>query len=86
MIEKFLINSINKLQIDVEGAEYKILNSIDYKKIEIKEIIFEYKHFDGTFSEGKKLEETKQKLEENGYILTKIDEENILAKKKLSLI
>ena len=86
LIEKFSINSINKLQLDVEGAEYKILNSIDYKKIEIKEIIFEYKHFDGTFSEGKKLEKTKQKLEENGYILKKIDEENILARKKLSLV
>ena len=86
LIEKFSINSINKLQLDVEGAEYKILNSIDYKRIEIKEIIFEYKHFDGTFSEGKKLKETKQKLEKNGYILKKIDEENILARKQLSLV
>ena len=60
LIEKFLIHSIKKLQLDVEGAEYKILNSIDFKKIDIKEIIFESKHFDGTFSEGKKLLETKK--------------------------
>ena len=32
----YQINSINNLQIDVEGAEYEILKSIDFKKINIK--------------------------------------------------
>ena len=81
LIEKYLIESIEKLQIDVEGAEYEILKSIDYKKINISSIKFESKHFDGTFKEGAKLEEIKKKLISEGYKLDQIDNENILAKK-----
>ena len=81
LVVKYSINSIYKLQIDVEGAEYKIMNSIDYNKIKIKNIFFESKHFDGTFTEGKKLKEIKDKLISNGYNLKQIDKENILATK-----
>jgi FkbM family methyltransferase len=81
LIEKYFIESIDKLQIDVEGAEYEILNSINYKKININSIQFESKHFDGTFKEGAKLEEIKKKLISEGYKLDQIDNENILAKK-----
>ena len=81
LVKKYSINSINKLQIDVEGAEYRIMNSIDYNKIQIKNIFFESKHFDGTFVEGKKLKEIKDKLVLNGYNLKQVDKENILATK-----
>ena len=81
LVKKYSINSINKLQIDVEGAEYKIMNSIDYNKIKIENIFFESKHFDGTFTEGEKLKEIKDKLILNGYKLKQIDKENILATK-----
>ncbi len=81
LVKKYSINSINKLQIDVEGAEYKIMHSIDYNKIKIKNIFFESKHFDGTFTEGKKLKEIKDKLILNGYNLKQVDKENILATK-----
>ena len=81
LVKKYSINSINKLQIDVEGAEYKIMNSIDYNKIKIENIFFESKHFDGTFTEGEKLKEIKDKLILNGYNLKQIDKENILATK-----
>ena len=79
LIKKYSIKSIDKLQIDVEGAEYEILKSIDFKTIEIKSIQFESKHFDGTFKEGPKLEEIKQKLKSEGYNLNQIDNENIIA-------
>ena len=81
LVKKYSINSINKLQIDVEGAEYKIMNSIDYNKIKIKNIFFESKHFDGTFTEGNKLKEIKEKLISSGYNLEQVDKENILASK-----
>ena len=81
MIETFSIQSIDKLQIDVEGAEYEILKSIDLRNIEINSILFESKHFDGTFKEGSKLLEIKDKLSNAGYDLSQIDEENILAEK-----
>jgi len=81
LIQKYSIKSIDKLQIDVEGAEYKIMNSINFQKIEINKILFESKHFDGTFIEGKKLNEIEVKLKSNGYKLQQIDNENILASK-----
>ena len=81
LIQKYSIKSIDKLQIDVEGAEYKIMNSINFHKIEINKILFESKHFDGTFIEGKKLQEIEEKLKSNGYKLQQIDKENILATK-----
>ena len=81
LINKYEIKSIDKLQIDVEGAEFDILNSIDFNKIIVKNILFESKHFDGTFTEGKKLKIIKEKLILNGYKLFQLDEENILAKK-----
>ena len=81
LVEKYSIQSIDKLQIDVEGAEYEILKTIDFKKTKINQILFESKHFDGTFTEGKKLQEIKQKLISDNYKLTQIDKENILAKK-----
>ena len=70
---------IDYLSLDVEGAEYEIMKSIDYKKIRINNIIFEAKHFDGTFVEGKKLQEVKEILISNRYTLKKVDKENILA-------
>ena len=81
LIQKYSIKSIDKLQIDVEGAEYKIMNSINFQKIEINKILFESKHFDGTFIEGKKLKEIEEKLKSNGYKLQQIDKENNLASK-----
>ncbi|MDB9983158.1 FkbM family methyltransferase [Candidatus Pelagibacter sp.] len=82
LIKKYSILSINTLQIDVEGAEYQILNSIDFAKTSIQKIIFEFKHFDGTFKEGPKLKSIKERLINYGYFLTEIDNENILAEKK----
>ena len=82
LIKKYSIKKIDKLMLDVEGAEYKILKSINLNQIIIKEIFFEKKHFDGLFKEGKKLEEIKQKLLDNNYLLEDIDNENMLAKLK----
>ena len=81
LIEKYSITKIDKLLIDVEGSEYAILKNIDLNKINIKKIIFEYKHIDGYKTTGKKLEEILKKFDQNNYSVSKIDEENILAEK-----
>ena len=81
LIIKYFILSIDLLHIDVEGSEFEILNSINFEKIEIKKIIFEFKHFDGTFEEGPKLKSIKEKLIKFNYQLKEIDKENILAEK-----
>jgi FkbM family methyltransferase len=82
LVNKYSITSIEMLQIDVEGAEYQILNSIDFTKISIQKIIFEFKHFDGTFKEGPKLKLIKEKLVNSNYLLTVLNNENILAEKR----
>ena len=81
LMEKYSISSIDLLQIDVEGAEFEILNSINFEKILINKIIFEFKHFDGTFKEGPKLKLIKEKLINFNYQLKEIDKENISAEK-----
>ena len=81
LVDEYLIRSIDKLQIDIEGAEYEVLSSINYKKININKILFESKHFDGTFKAGKKLKEIKEKLVLENYKLMQLDKENILAEK-----
>ena len=81
LIEKYQIKSIKNLQIDVEGAEFEILKTIDFAKIDIKTLEFEAKHFDGTFFKGPKLKIIKEKLTLHGFEIIKIDKENILAKK-----
>ena len=79
IVEKYQIKEIDKLLIDVEGSEYEILNDIDFNSVDIKKILFEYKHFDGYKKTGQKLEEILEKLNVNGYETKKVDEENILA-------
>ena len=81
LVEKYQIKQIEKLLIDVEGSEYEILSDIDFSSLDIKKILFEYKHFDGYKKTGKKLEEILEKLNKNGYETKKIDDENILATK-----
>ena len=81
LIEKYQIKSIKNLQIDAEGAEFEILKTINFTKIDIKILEFETKHFDGTFFEGPKMTIIKEKLASNGFEIIKIDKENILAKK-----
>ena len=81
LVDKYKINQIDKLLVDVEGSEFAILNDIDLSSVNVKKIIFEYKHFDGYKTTGKKLVEILKKLKENGYTTKKIDEENILATK-----
>ena len=81
LIKEYEIKKIDSLQIDVEGAEYEILNTINFKNIQINSIQFESKHFDGTFTVGPKLNLIKDKLIKFGYKLIQLDKENILAKK-----
>ena len=81
LIEKYKIEYINKLIIDAEGFDYNIIKSIDFKKIFIKEIIFEKKHLSATFQDGGKLNEIESFLVKENYELFHISEENILAKK-----
>jgi FkbM family methyltransferase len=77
LCEKHNITIIDKLLIDVEGTEKKIIESIDYKKILIKELIFEYKHLDGNFIFDNNLKKIIKFLNNKGFKETSRDKENI---------
>ena len=77
--KKYAIKSIEKLMLDVEGAEFKILDSLNFTTIKINEIFFEKKHFDGYMKQGEKFIKIKKKLESYNYVLKDVDRENILA-------
>jgi len=81
LIEKYKIEYINKLIIDAEGFDYKIIKSINFKKIFIKEIMFEKKHLGTTSQIDNILDEIKIFLLKENYELFNISDENILAKK-----
>ena len=83
LLSKYGVTNVEKLIMDVEGYEYNLLKSINYDSVKIKKILFEKKHFDGTFKEGNKLEEIVNLLKEKGYKIKKIDTENLEAEKTI---
>jgi FkbM family methyltransferase len=80
LCEKHNITAIDKLLIDVEGAEKQIIESIDYKKIFIKELVFEYKHLDGSFLFNSNLKILIKFLNNQKFQETARDKENITFK------
>ena len=77
---KYNISMIDKLLIDAEGSEKKIIESIDYKKIIIKELVFEYKHLDDTFFFKNNLKKLVSFLNSKNFKETTRDKENITFK------
>ncbi len=61
----------------LRGRKKKIIESIDYKKILIKELIFEYKHLDGNFIFNNNLKKIIKFLNNKGFKETSRDKENI---------
>jgi FkbM family methyltransferase len=80
LCKKYNINTIDKLLIDVEGHEMLILKSIDFNKILIKEIKFEFKHLTSTFNYENSLDELIKLFELNNYSEVFRDKENIIFK------
>ena len=81
LCKRYKISIIDKLLIDVEGAEKQIIESIDYKKILIREIVFEYKHLDGSFLFNNNLKILIKFLNNKNFQETSRGKENITFKK-----
>ena len=77
---KYNIEIIDKLLIDIEGSEKKIIESIDFEKTLIKELIFEYKHLDDTFIFNDSLKKIINYLSDKNFKETNRDKENITFK------
>jgi len=68
LLDYFCGEYINRLYIDVEGLDCRIINDIDLEKYNIGYIRFEYSHSENTFnSNGPNLEKTIQILSKFGY-------------------
>lgn len=81
LFEELNLQTIDRLYIDTEGLDADIVNSIDFSKVDIKFLMFEYIHSDGSHTYGgEKLNKCISKLESLGYRLSK-EEYNIIAEK-----
>ena len=80
LCKKYNINTIDNLLIDVEGHEMLIIKSIDFNKILIKEIKFEFKHLTSTFNYENSLDELIKLFKLNNYSEVFRDKENIIFK------
>jgi FkbM family methyltransferase len=80
LCKKYNVNTIDNLLIDVEGHEMSILKSIDFNKILIKEIKFEFKHLTSTFNYENSLDELIKLFKLNNYSEVFRDKENIIFK------
>jgi len=79
IIETYNIKNIDLLHTDTEGHDYNILMSYDFI-IKPKYIMFEYKHIDGCFKVGEKLDILLNKLFLLNYKIINKDTEDITLK------
>jgi FkbM family methyltransferase len=83
LMKKYNIEIIDKLLIDIEWSEKKIIESIDFEKTLIKELTFEYKHLDGTFVFNDSLKIIINHLSGKNFKEINRDKENITFKNTL---
>jgi len=73
------ITGIDVLFCDTEGMDVTLLESFPFEKIKPLQILFEFKHADGTHRVGKKLGRFLIRLDDLGYKVKVLDAENLLA-------
>jgi len=62
-------SEIDWLYIDAEGHDCDIILSVDFSKLNIKNIFFETVHSDGVFTQGNKLQKTIEYLNSFNYLM-----------------
>lgn len=80
-LEEHKLYNLDRLYIDTEGLDVKILNAIHMDRFNINNICFEYVHSDGAHSHGgENLNRCLKKLQNYGYSITQ-DGYNLIATK-----
>lgn len=82
LFKEFGITSIESLITDTEGMDTVILSSFPFEEIKPYEILFEFKHSDGTMRVGKNLAKLLIHLTDLGYAIVPVDHENFYAVKQ----
>ena len=81
LVKKYNIDEVEFLFIDTEGFDYNIIKTINFDKININKIKFEYKHLDDTFKYEVRLSELRNKFSKLNYKEIDFDNENITFEK-----
>jgi FkbM family methyltransferase len=79
LIGSAAISSIDILFTDTEGMDAELLPTFPFAKIRPRQIIFEFKHADGTHRIGRKLAALLVLLDGLGYAVRVLDVENLIA-------
>lgn len=82
LLKDFDVTHINSLITDTEGMDAVLLSSFPFNKITPHEILFEYKHADGTMRVGKNLANLLIRLTDLEYVIIPVDHENFYAIKQ----
>lgn len=82
LLKDFGVTHINSLITDTEGMDAVLLSSFPFNKITPHEILFEYKHADGTMRVGKNLANLLTRLTDLEYVIVPVDHENFYAVKQ----
>ncbi len=67
LFKEFSLEKVDRLYLDAEGLDAKILLSLDLSAIEIPFICFEVAHTDGPFNRGSNCSDVYKHLTTNGY-------------------
>jgi len=79
IMDKYNLVEIDYLFIDTEGLDVHIINSINFEKYKIKNIIFERIHSDGAFTVGENFDKICTYLSQRGYDISTLDSLNVKA-------
>jgi FkbM family methyltransferase len=82
LMEKYNLNYLDYLYIDTEGLDVDIIESIDFKKYKIQNLIFESNHTDGAFKKGENYNRVCNYLNNLGYTIENFNSLNTIAKLK----
>ena len=85
LVDQFEIRSLQVLLTDTEGYDARLLLHFPFVRLRPTQIIFEYKHSDGTFNIGRNLGHLLILLDEAGYNIRTLDQENCLATRRSAL-
>ena len=82
VLDKHKIDAIDILFCDTEGMDATILDTYPFERVLPRQLIFEYKHSDGTNNIGARLGQLLIKLSGLGYRIAILDGENMFAEQK----
>jgi FkbM family methyltransferase len=79
LLSTYDIDAIDTLVTDAEGYDARLLATFPFEKLRPRQILFEFKHSDGTYHMGRRLAALLVRLEDLGYRNRVMNNENCLA-------